>query len=74
MDAFSLTSGVKFLSLEKLMQTAPSRIFSSGTLYLSPGTPLITTSLMGRQSSSVQPGLSTTSCLRFRKPTPRVNS
>jgi len=72
MLAFSLTAAEsKFRSLLKLMQTAPSLNSCTGTLYLSPGTPDITTSDKGKQSFNVHPGFSTTSCRLFLSPSPR---
>lgn len=60
-------------SLEKLIHTAPSLSKCVGNLKFSPGTPLITTSLRGTQSSKPQPSFSITSCLLFLIPAPLVN-
>lgn len=60
-------------SLEKLIHTAPSRSRLVSNLYLSPGTPEMTTSHSGATSFRVAPSISTISCRRFFKPSPRVN-
>ena len=53
-------SGFTF-SVEKLMQMAPSLRSFTGTLKWSPGTPLMTISDSGRQSSNLQSCFSSTS-------------
>ncbi len=64
----------KFLSLEKLIQTAPSRNKLVSTLYCFDGTPLITTSLRYRHSSKDFSGIGVTAWRTFFKPRPRENN
>lgn len=65
--------GGRTFSLEKFTQTAPSLKRPVSNLYFSPGTPVITTSHNGATSLVDHPSKSTTSCVLFFNPSPRVN-